>query len=76
VAANRLKEAWSQYEAGDLVSARRMVREILSGSPSEAERAEANELLSKTSPQLWAWPYVAGAAAILVAMLALAILRG
>jgi hypothetical protein len=71
-----LQEAWRRYEAGDQVGARREAQRVLDGQPSDAERAEAQELIASTRPPTWAWPYAAAAAVVLALMLALAIARG
>lgn len=71
-----LQAAATRYEAGDLVGARREARQVLAGNPGDAERAQAQALIARTRPPLWAWPYVAGAAVVLALMLALAIARG
>ncbi len=71
-----LQDAWKRFEAGDQVGARRAAQAVLAGTPSDTERAEARDLLDRTRPPVWAWPYVAGAAVMLALMLALAIARG
>jgi hypothetical protein len=73
-----LGEAWRLYEAGDKVGARREARQVLGASPppSDADRAEGEDLIARTRPPAWTWPYVAAAAAVLALMLALAITRG
>lgn len=71
-----LQEAWRRYEAGDQVGARREARRVLASSPGDAIRAEAEELIARTRPPIWAWPYAVGAAVVLALMLALAIARG
>lgn len=71
-----LKEAWRLYEAGDQVGARREAQQVLGGSPSDKEKAEAEDLLARTRPPVWTWPYVLATAVVLALMLALAIARG
>ena len=71
-----LKDAWRLYEAGDKVGARAEAQRVLGASPSDADRAEAEDLIARTRPPAWAWPYAAAAAVVLALMLALAIIRG
>jgi hypothetical protein len=71
-----LQEAIRRYEAGDQPGARREARRVLEGSPSDADRAEAEALLSRTRLPTWAWPYAVVAGVLLALMVALAIARG
>jgi hypothetical protein len=70
-----MAEAWSLFDAGDVVGARHAARQVLARSPSGQEADEANDLLSRVRPPKQAYAYALIAACVLCAMILLALLR-
>ena len=68
-------EAWSLFEAGDVVAARQAAQQVLARSPSGKEADEAKDLLSRVRPPKQAYAYAVLAACVLCAMILLAVLR-
>jgi hypothetical protein len=69
-ASAEMRAAWQRLETGDVVSARREAQRILSASPSEDDRAQAQELLrrTRTPPALYGFALLG---AVLIALLIL-----
>ncbi len=67
--------AWARKEAGDVAGARKEAERILAGNPSPPDRAEAEELLKRTSTPRGLYGFALLAAAIFVLLLVLALSR-
>lgn len=70
-----VRAAWARREAGDVAGARRDAQRILAGNPSPEERAEAEELLRRTSAPRSLYGFALLAAAVFVLLLVLALSR-
>lgn len=72
----RMKNAWSLYDAGDIVGARAQAEALVAGAPSPdvpaEERREAEELLTRTRfPNVaFLWGGIAAGLILLMALLA------
>ena len=75
-ASGRMDAAWKLYDAGDVVAARREAQRILSDNPSEAEQAEAKDLVSRSGFPREGIYLAAAAAVLLVLFIILGIVRG
>ena len=73
---SRMKQAWRHYESGDVVVARREAMEILAGSPSPVDTAQAEDLLQRTGVSKTALYYALGATLVISLLIVLAVLRG
>ena len=71
-----MKQAWRHYESGDVVVARREAKEILAGSSSPGDAAQAEDLLQRTRVSKIALYYALGAALVISLLIVLAVLRG
>ncbi|HTS82268.1 MAG TPA: hypothetical protein VMH40_16815 [Myxococcaceae bacterium] len=74
-AAEALRQARKALDAGDVVIARRLAEKALAASPRENEATEARDILARTDV---AWPllvYGAVAAACLLLLVLVAVLR-
>ncbi|MFP2930279.1 molecular chaperone DnaJ [Pyxidicoccus sp. 3LG] len=69
------RAAWARREAGDVAGARQDAERILAGNPSPEDRAEAEELLRRTSTPRNLYGFALLAAAILIVLLVLALAR-
>jgi hypothetical protein len=67
--------AWARKEAGDVAGARKEAQRILAGTPSPEDRAQAEELLRRTSTPTALYGYALLAAAIFVVLVVLALSR-
>lgn len=67
--------AWARKEAGDVAGARKEARRILAGNPSPEDRAEAEELLRRTSTPTSLYGFALLGATIFVLLLVLALSR-
>jgi hypothetical protein len=67
--------AWKRMEAGDVAGARREAQRILAANPSTEDRAQAEELLSRTRTPPAVYGFAALVLAILVLLVALALSR-
>jgi hypothetical protein len=65
-----LQGAWRFFESGDTVMARKEAKRILASPPSEADAAQARELLARTRIPGLAF-IIAGAVVFLASMLVL-----
>lgn len=71
-----LVQAWRQFEAGDVVSARRTAAGLLAtGSLSDSDQASAEDLISRTQFPKWAFAFAAFAGGVIVLLIVLAITR-
>jgi hypothetical protein len=70
-----MRAAWQLKEAGDVVAARREAWRLLVDTSSPEERAQAEELLARSSTPPVLYGYAALAAFILVLLVALAATR-
>ncbi|MBZ4422121.1 molecular chaperone DnaJ [Myxococcus sp. RHSTA-1-4] len=70
-----VRAAWARKEAGDVAGARRDAERILAGNPSPEDRAEAEELLRRTSTPRDLYGYALLAAAVFIVLLMLALSR-
>ena len=71
----KLKQAFRQYEAGDVVAARRQARLVLLESPSPADAAQAQDLIDRTGTPRAAFYFALLAALAICSMIILAVLR-
>lgn len=71
----RMQAAWKLKEAGDVVAARREAERLLADSPSPEDRAQAEELLRRTTTPRALYAFAALAAFILVLLVVLAATR-
>ncbi|WP_163995502.1 molecular chaperone DnaJ [Pyxidicoccus caerfyrddinensis] len=70
-----VRAAWARKEAGDVAGARRDAERILAQNPSSEDRAEAEELLRRTSTPRHLFGFALLGAAILVVLVVLALSR-
>jgi hypothetical protein len=70
-----VRAAWARKEAGDVAGARHDAWRILAGNPSPEDRAEAEELLRRTSTPRNLYGFALLAAAVFVLLLVLALAR-
>ncbi|NTX00467.1 molecular chaperone DnaJ [Myxococcus sp. CA051A] len=70
-----VRAAWARKEAGDVAGARREAERLLAGSPTPEDRAEAEELLRRTSTPKALFGFALLAAAVFVVLLLLALTR-
>jgi hypothetical protein len=71
----RTRAAWQLKDAGDVVAARREAARILADNPTPEEKAEAEELLSRSSTPAALYGFAALAALILTLLVVLAATR-
>ncbi|MFY2563980.1 molecular chaperone DnaJ [Corallococcus terminator] len=70
-----VRAAWARKEAGDVAGARRDAERLLAGTPTPEDRAEAEELLRRTSTPKALYGFALLAAAVFVVLLLLALTR-
>lgn len=70
-----IRAAWARKEAGDVAGARRDAERILAGDASPEDRAEAQELLRRTSAPRGLYAFALLGAAVFVLLLVLALAR-
>jgi hypothetical protein len=68
-----MDEAWRKYDLGDVVTARRLAKQVLAGSPSADIAGQANDLLQRTRTPVEAFYFAALAAVLIAVMVVLAI---
>ncbi|MFL5320526.1 MAG: hypothetical protein ACJ790_12770 [Myxococcaceae bacterium] len=51
----RMAPAWKLFDEGDKLGARKIAKAVLHSSPTEKERAEAEDLLTRTKTPGIAW---------------------
>ncbi|QSQ23680.1 molecular chaperone DnaJ [Pyxidicoccus parkwayensis] len=73
--AAEVKAAWARKEAGDVAGARKDAERILANNPSPEDRAEAEELLRRTSTPRSLYGFALLGAAVIIVLLVLALSR-
>ncbi|MCP3142849.1 molecular chaperone DnaJ [Pyxidicoccus xibeiensis] len=72
---DEIRAAWARKDAGDVAGARKAAERILAGNPSPEDRAEAHELLRRTSTPSRLYGFALLAAAVFIVLLVLALSR-
>ena len=72
----QMKPAWERYDAGDIVTARKLAREVAQAPQTPLDASEANDLLNRTRIPPRALAIAAGALAVLIFLWLLAAHRG
>jgi len=74
-ASPEMRAAWQQMEAGDVASARREARRLLSAHPTPEDRAQAEDLLRRTQTPRAVYGFGLLVLAILALLVLLALSR-
>jgi hypothetical protein len=74
-ASPRMQAAWKLKESGDVVAARREAERILADNPTPEDRAQAEDLLRRSTTPLALYGFAALGAIILVLLVVLAATR-
>ncbi len=74
-ASPRMQAAWKLKDSGDVVAARREAERILADNPGPDDKAQAEELLRRTTTPRSLYGYALLAAVILVLLVVLATTR-
>ncbi|AKF83313.1 Protein of unknown function [Myxococcus fulvus] len=70
-----VRAAWALKEAGDVAGARRQAERLLASNPAPQDRAQAEELLRRTSTPRALYGFALLGAAVFVVLLLLALKR-
>jgi len=70
-----MTEAWSLWDGGDKVAAKRAAQRVLQDAPSPDAAAEANDLLARLGTPWQAYAYGLFAAAVICGLILIAVFR-
>lgn len=65
--------AWKHWDDGDKLAARKVAEDVLRSTPTDKERADAEELLRRSKPPQFAW--IMAAVVVVVAVVLTLIAR-